>query len=276
MNDEAFTVTPVCESSLTRRMHQSKSTNHVIHVAFHNEVIASEKRFDGKPLFVETGRIVARSLYLPAGGELRGWSLGRVDCLRIEIAPSAVRAACQEVEQRSSTALRPATTLVDPVLWHMACLLREDLQRGCPGGQLLRDHMQMLLAHHIAVAPLRNGVSTFRSGALAPARLHAVQALIEENMHREIRLAELATLANLSRFHFARAFKATTGLSPYQYVLEQRLLKSRRLLEATDLSLTEIASSIGFTAQSAFAACFRRKCGISPSSYRTCTSITGK
>ena len=274
LDDECLRVVQVRNSSITRTVHELQLQNHVLHVAFNNRLIASDKRFEGRPLRVEPGRLVARTLYLPAGGDLRGWSVGQVDYLRLEISPAAVQVASEEAGQRICTALRPARPLDDPVLWHLACLLCADLQAGCPGGLLLRDNLQNLLAHHIAIAPLesvfRQGM---RPGALPPARLRAVREYIDANLHREIRLTELAAVARLSLFHFARAFKSVVGKSPYQYVIEQRLLTSCRLLESTVLSVTEIAAAVGFATASGFAASFRRRWGVSPGSYRRSTGV---
>jgi len=72
----------------------------------------------------------------------------------------------------------------------------------------------------------------------------------------------------LSRFHFARAFKQSEGLTPHGLVLERRLAKARELLIRTSLSLSEIASAVGFADQSHFTRRFREVVGASPGQFR--------
>ncbi len=269
MADEYLRVTEIRKSSVVRIIHQSQSSWHTLNVAFNNRLVASEKCFDGKLIRNEAGRFVARTFYLPAESELKGWSIGQVDFVRLEINPQTVRFACEEAGRQACTVLKPATPLDDPIIWHLACVLRADLRAGCPGGVLLRDSVQNLLAQHLAIAPIGKALHQgLRPGALAPMQLRAVCDYVQANLHREIRLTELAALSRLSVFHFARAFKSVVGKSPYQYVLEQRLRASCRLLESTNLSVSEIASVTGFATGTGFTASFRRKWGVTPSAYR--------
>ena len=81
-------------------------------------------------------------------------------------------------------------------------------------------------------------------------------------------LIRLAREAGMSEFHFSRAFKRTTGLTPSQYFIDLRLEKARRLLRETNRSAIEIGLDVGYTSPSHFARIFRREVGISPSEYR--------
>lgn len=75
---------------------------------------------------------------------------------------------------------------------------------------------------------------------------------IHTHLDEEIRVTELADIVDMSRYHFANLFKQTMGISPYQYVLRQRVEQAKRLLKQQDLSLAEIASACGFANQSHF------------------------
>ena len=273
MIDEPFRVTQIRQTEVNRKMHRFQSAGHVLQVAFNNNVVASEKRFDGKPLRAELGRIVARTLYLPAGSELKGWSIGQAHLLRIEISPKALQAANHESGRPLTPALRPGTPLNDPFIWHLACILRFDLENGSAGGALLRDSMQMLLARHVLFATSSGSAGKLTPGAISPARLRAVREYVSTHLDREIRLAELAAVAGLSVFHFIRVFKLATGRSPYQYVLKQRLEAACGLLEATRLPIEEIAAATGFATGTGFAAAFRRRWGVSPTDYRRSAGI---
>ena len=195
--------------------------------------------------------------------------MGESDFLRLELHPDALRAAGEEGGRGTVANFRPRLQLDDPVLWHLACVLRADIAMGCPGGQILRDGVQSLIAHHLAtLRPAGGHDSAPAPGPLFPARLRAVREFIRANQHRELRLAEMAVVAGMSTFHFARAFKAATGVPPYRYVLAERLSTACRLLEATGLPIGEIARLTGFQTVTGFGSAFRQRWGTSPSQFR--------
>ncbi|SJN54180.1 Transposon Tn10 TetD protein [Vibrio ruber DSM 16370] len=106
------------------------------------------------------------------------------------------------------------------------------------------------------------------TGGLAPFQLTRVKAYIEENLSANIQLADLAEVANLSEYHFARMFKQSVGLAPHQYVMQQRLLLAKTLLKTTELSLVTIALQCGFSSSGHFSNRFKFASGCTPSRYR--------
>ena len=81
-------------------------------------------------------------------------------------------------------------------------------------------------------------------------------------------MKQLAAIARLSVYHFARQFKVATGLPPHQYVIMRRVERARQLLQAgTDLSLAEVAASAGFSDQSQFSHHFKRLVGVTPGQF---------
>lgn len=105
--------------------------------------------------------------------------------------------------------------------------------------------------------------------ALTPGDMKAMTDHIEANLERRIQLDELADVANLSRFHFSREFKAATNVTPMQYVLERRIAAAKVLLRDTRRSLADIALDCGFASQSHFTTSFRQSTGVTPSAWRT-------
>lgn len=99
-------------------------------------------------------------------------------------------------------------------------------------------------------------------------KLHRIIDYIEANLASDIRLADLAAVAGLSVFHFARVFKLATGQSPYQFVHDRRLERSRSLLADGQLEIAELALACGFSSQSHFTAAFTKAVGLSPGRYR--------
>jgi AraC family transcriptional regulator len=98
----------------------------------------------------------------------------------------------------------------------------------------------------------------------------------------ELGLDELAQSVGLSTAHFARMFRKSTGETPHQFVLRQRLERAKAMLRAPDARILDVAVACGFKTQQHFAQVFRDICGISPTGYRqdflgyeaTCASET--
>jgi transcriptional regulator GlxA family with amidase domain len=105
-------------------------------------------------------------------------------------------------------------------------------------------------------------------GGLAPGALRRVREYVEANLEAKIELADLAARANLSRCHFAYAFKQSVGCTPHRYVVSRRLEKARELLAENRLPISEIAVATGFADQSHFSRCFRAFFGLSPLAFR--------
>jgi len=116
-------------------------------------------------------------------------------------------------------------------------------------------------------APLPEPASP-NQGGLSPARTHRICEFISSNLEQNISLEALAEMAGLSVHHFARAFKQSVGMPPHSYVLQRRIEHAQQMLRNTELSLSEIALSAGFSDQSHLARQFRRMTGVSPSVVR--------
>ncbi|MCE6964396.1 helix-turn-helix transcriptional regulator [Leclercia pneumoniae] len=106
------------------------------------------------------------------------------------------------------------------------------------------------------------------TGGLSPFTLRNVLSYIEENLAAALTLADLATQASLSEYHFARMFRQSMQMAPHQYVMQRRMDKARRLVTSTQLPLTEIALACGFSSASHFSNRFRSVMGMTPSQLR--------
>ena len=124
-----------------------------------------------------------------------------------------------------------------------------------PGGRLAAESLANVLAvqllRHI-LAPRRP--ERGRDGTLPRGRLRAVLEYIEEHLNASPTLEEMAAVARLSPFHFARQFKRATGLPPHPYVILRRVERANQLLQGGALSLAEVALQAGFSDQSQFLA----------------------
>lgn len=103
---------------------------------------------------------------------------------------------------------------------------------------------------------------------LPPHKLRRVIEFIDAGLETDLRLEDLAQVANLSTFHFARVFKRATGISPYQFVRNRRLELACSLLREDSLDLAQLALACGFSNQSHFTSAFSRQLGVSPGRFR--------
>ncbi|MEO5823250.1 MAG: helix-turn-helix transcriptional regulator, partial [Vicinamibacteraceae bacterium] len=105
-------------------------------------------------------------------------------------------------------------------------------------------------------------------GGLSPAALRRVELFVEAGLDRPLPLAALAARAGLSIFHFARAFRVSTGLTPRAFVETRRIAKARQLIADTTQALAAIAVDTGFGSQSRLTTAFKRATGFTPAAYR--------
>jgi AraC-like DNA-binding protein len=105
-------------------------------------------------------------------------------------------------------------------------------------------------------------------GGLPPGAMRRVHEHVEAHLSDSIDLTELAAVAGLSVFHFARQFKQSAGMTPHHYLVKQRVDRAQEMLARTDLSLSEIALATGFSDQSHFARHFRQLLGMTPGQFR--------
>jgi AraC family transcriptional regulator len=103
---------------------------------------------------------------------------------------------------------------------------------------------------------------------LPPARLRRVLSHIEAHLHQSMSLRDMAELVQMSPYHFGRLFKQSTGLSPHQYLLHQRVSRAKEMLLAETLSIAEISRRLGFASRAHFTTVFRNQVGITPRDYR--------
>jgi AraC family transcriptional regulator len=165
--------------------------------------------------------------------------------------------------------LRPTYSSGDPFIAQALYALRRDLQEGFPRGRLYGETLGTALVVHLLrdYAQL-DSLGRAPKGWLPPNRLRRVVDYINDRLEADLSLAELSALVGLNPDYFARAFRQTTGLSPYRYVLLKRIDRACGLLSDPRIPIGEIAERSGFGSNGAFTTAFRRVRGVTPSAYR--------
>jgi AraC family transcriptional regulator len=214
---------------------------------------------------------------VPAGSsQLVRWQ-GSKDDLLIYLEPSLVaRVAAESFGFDSSrTVLPPLYGLNVPELRSAMLAVDAELRAGGVGGSLLVESLANVLAVHLirhTTGPRRLNASA--DGALPRHKLRRVIEYIMENLGGSPTLKQMAAVVHLSPYHFARQFKAATGLGPHQYVIARRVERAQQLLRTDGgLGLAEVAFRSGFANQSHFCFQFKRIVGITPRQFQPFASI---
>ncbi len=105
-------------------------------------------------------------------------------------------------------------------------------------------------------------------GRLSPGQLHRVITYVERHIGEILTLRMLAEAAGLSLYHFATAFRRTTGETPHRFVVDRKIAYARMLLADQGMKIPDVAASLGFASQSHFTQQFRRSTGITPGRYQ--------
>jgi AraC-like DNA-binding protein len=144
-----------------------------------------------------------------------------------------------------------------------ACAGEDDMPReigAAAGGALVMDLLLGLLAAGEARSRRR----------LSPAQalVGRARVVVEGHLERDLDASGLAHLLGVSREHLTRCFRAELGVSPYRYIVRQKMLLACHLLKETDLPAKAVAARLGYTAPSHFTRLFKRTLRMTPSRFR--------
>ena len=177
--------------------------------------------------------------------------------------------AAHEVTGASPVELRNQRAIRDAQLLHLGLALQAELAAGCPGGRLYGEALATAVAVHLLqhYAVCSPQLRRYRGG-LPQARLRRVLEYMQAHLDHELSLTALAAVAQMSPYYFSRLFKQSTGLSPHQYLLRQRMERAKHLLADPRRKIAEVSDALGFPHQSHFTATFHTLVGMTPGAYR--------
>jgi AraC family transcriptional regulator len=177
-----------------------------------------------------------------------------------------------DFDESAIASLRYERGFQDPLLAEIAYAIVCELKTETSAGGLLAETLAATLAarllqNHLGRSVARAFPRTAPEG-LDRRRLSRVLDYIDANLEGNLTVDRLAGIACLSRFHFARAFKAAVGRSPHRHVSARRLERAKAWLKRGDRSLVDIALSLQFSCQANFTRAFRQATGQTPGQYR--------
>jgi AraC family transcriptional regulator len=241
-------------------------SDHVI-MAYNGSVQRMERR-SGQSVVRGTFRPGAM-IIIPAGSSSR-WDIPKpVDVVQLYLPPTTLEHVAREADTAAPADLLERTAHPDPVTSRLLLSATDGLEGNGALDAMFRHQLidllatRLLAAHTSAPATVQPAI-----GGLSPKVLLRAIERLRSDSDADVSLAALATDAGLSRFHFCRAFKESTGLSPHAWLRQHRLKQAKNMLRDTDTSIVSVAAELGYGSQTAFAAAFRRLTGETPSDWR--------
>ncbi|MGA7996418.1 MAG: AraC family transcriptional regulator [Bradyrhizobium sp.] len=241
-------------------------THHVI-MAYNGAVQRVERR---------SGRFVAAGTFrpgvviiIPEASSSR-WDIPKpVDVVQLYLPHGTLARVADEAHAPNPIDLLERTAHPDPITSRLLLSAADVLESNATLDSLFRQQLtdllatRLLAAHTGAPAAVQPVV-----GGLAPKVLMRAIERLRSDSDAGVSLATLASDAGLSRFHFCRAFKESTGLSPHAWLRQHRLEQAMQMLRETDASVVAVAAALGYASQTAFGAAFKRLTGDTPTDWR--------
>ncbi|MGN6827972.1 AraC family transcriptional regulator [Paucibacter sp. M5-1] len=201
---------------------------------------------------------------IPAGMPLFGYSADVRFAKVAHIVFDEALLEKHEITKNLSVASTPRLRFADDRVWTLVKLLSEAMQDADPSSQLYGDSLITAI-----VARLLDQTKPSTNVGLSDLQLRDAIGFLDAQLPNRVDLATLASLAGLSKSHYCRAFKASTGMAPYQWQLNERIERAKCLLLDTRHSMDDIAEVTGFADAAHFGRTFRRITGATPALWRT-------
>nr|WP_037072764.1 AraC family transcriptional regulator [Rhizobium sp. PDO1-076] len=254
----------VKRTGLSRQETRVAPEQHAFLINLKGEARAGEDFVEGRRVAF-TPRRPGSIAFVPAHCEWTGWDEGDAtgSYLFVSVDPTLVD---RSIGSEHIAGLQPTigfrSAMIEASLQRIGAELKspDPISVIMVESQAAQLFVQLLRFNGLGLEPAKGGLSSFD--------LKRVVAIIESRGANPPSLDELAGEIGVSRRHFFRAFKQSTGKTPYTYVAEHRMQRAADLLRATDLSATEIALECGFASSSHFTVAFKRAFGASPSEFR--------
>ena len=206
---------------------------------------------------------------VPAGTAFTWLTTGPIAFAHLYLPPHRFEATVDDVDERG-VQLVEHVAVRDPILEPLFREMLAEFERPSSPSTIRLD---ALFESFVVRLALRYGSRprsrTPRALALAPHRLRRVLDYIDNHLEDDISLNEIVVAAGSSQFHFSHAFRIAMGVSPYRYLINQRIELAKTLLMTSPVSLAEVSLRCGFNSGHQFSVMFKQQVGIGPKRYRS-------
>ncbi len=226
------------------------------------------ERRDGKSVAIGTARSGVVTI-IPAGSSAR-WDIpGPVNVVQLYLPHTTLVRVAGEADSSAPGELLERTGLPDLVTSRLLMSASDAIEGSAALDALFRHQLNDIVATRLLAAHVGSpAVIQPTLGGLAPTALRRAIERLRSDDDTDVSLSALASDVGLSRFHFCRAFKESTGLSPHAWLRQHRLEQAMTMLRDTDDPVVSIAAALGYASQTAFAAAFGKLTGETPSDWR--------
>ena len=225
--------------------------------------IQAQRTLDGK---IQHEQVVEGDIVItPAQATHRSCWNAEHEFTVIAIASDVFARAVDESAEPSDVELLPHFSTSDGLVLQIGLALKGVLENNPQGSRLYAETMSNALAVHLLQNySARQPILREYSGGLSKHQLRQIIDYINGHLDRDLGLAELAAIAQMSPHYFTRLFKQSMGLTPHQYVICRRVERAKELLRNRELSIAEVAYSVGFANQSHLNRHLKRLLGVTP------------
>lgn len=165
--------------------------------------------------------------------------------------------------------LLPTMKKADLLIHQIGLALKSSLETVGDGSRFYADSMATALSVHLLhhYSTCNHQFRDYEDG-LSKQKLKQATEYIQAHLSEDISLNDIANELGMSQYYFCHLFKRSTGVSPHQYLIQQRVGRAKQLLRQPERTITSIALDCGFANQSHFAKCFRQSTGMNPNKFR--------
>lgn len=239
--------------------------HHVIVVHHNQQVIQSERLFNGQRKNVQyaSGDIEI----LPANVQYQAIWAKETEFTLLFLEPNFVARIAYESMPPDCIEIKPHFPIADPLIYQIGLLLKSEI-----GAKGICSHLYIdSLKTNLAITLLRRYSVRklhleYKSG-LSRKQLQQVVEYINDNIAEDLSLKAIASVVQMSLYHFSRLFKQSTGLTTHQYVIQRRIAEAKLLL-SKQIPIADISQQVGFKNQSQFTKVFHQHTGMTPKSYQ--------
>jgi AraC family transcriptional regulator len=143
-----------------------------------------------------------------------------------------------------------------------------EVKEGCPSGRLHGESISLALLAYLAGRYATPLPANNCEASLSPAHKRRLIDYVRTNLTDNISVTELAGLVQMSPSHFSRVFKTSFGVTPYRFVMQERVEGAKAMLASTELPASQVAMAFGFSSQSHLVKVFRQFTGVTPKQYK--------
>ncbi len=215
-------------------------------------------------------RISPGSLFIARGEtEMQAlWTSNAWSRIVVQLDHAKLQSMAPDPLAATENSLVSALTTKDARVSTLLLAMQAEIQAGCPSGRLFGELISLALLAYLAAAYATPRPANDCASSLAPPQLRCIVDHIRANLGNDITVTELANLLEMSPSHFARVFKASFGITPYRFIMRERIEMAKDMLTTTKLSASQVAMAFGFASQSHFVKVFRQFAGVTPKQYK--------